>query len=242
MKWEDWNIEDSWTYRLTFLNEEEGVLSCFVQDTEQITFLVYPVAEGEAELRIQDIGLWSEIEEIENIPEIVIRKITKCIIGALDVMGDAGYPEVSFLAEKATKVEKILGSTRVVRKKYSEYMMYLPPEEVENTINCSDTDEILRYEEEGGGYICRNADRSFFARVAPYGTGWYVYEVEVRYDRRRTGIGTACMRLLAERFLQLYLQVGSYNEPAVCLYRKLGFQVIEELCYYGKAEEGMDQR
>lgn len=237
----DWNSEDIWTYRLTFSNEEEGILSCLINGKEQISFLVYPVAEGEAELRIQDMGLISEVEETANIPEIIIRKITKCIMGAYETLEDAGYPEVSILAEKATKIEKILSSTRVVQKKYSEYMMYLPPEAAENTTSSNQTGEVLRYEEEKGGYLCRNADRSFFARVAPFGSGWYVYEVEVRYDKRRTGIGTACMRLLAERFLQLYLQVGSYNEPAVCLYRKLGFQVIEELCYYGK-EEGIDQR
>lgn len=242
MKWEEWNLEEPWTYELEFLNEEEGVLSCFLRKTKQVTFLVYPMAEEEAELRVQDIELPDEIEEIENIPEIIIRRITKCIIGVLEVLEDAGYHEVVFLAENATKIGKILDSTPVVQKKYSEYMMYLPPEAVESTTDGSDTDEVLRYEEKEGGYICRNADRSFFARVAPFGTGWYVYEVEVRYDKRRTGIGTACMRLLAERFLQLYLQVGSYNEPAVGLYRKLGFQVIEELCYYGKAEEGIDQR
>lgn len=226
--------ENQIMHQLTFLSDEEGVLSFFEEETEILRFLVYPIGNGEAEAKAQNIGLLGEIEECENIPEIIIRKITKCLTELFGILDNAGLPTVLILAEKATKFEEILGSTSVVQKEYSELMMYLPPERADATRDCGAREEVLRYEQDEEGYICRNADRSFYARVAPYGDGWYVYEVEVKYDRRRTGIATACMGILAERFLQLYLQVGSYNEPAVRLYEKLGFQVIEELCYYGK--------
>ena len=221
-------MESKITHQLTFLNEEEGVLSFFEDGKEILRFSVYPFEDGETEVKAQNVGILEEIQEFDIIPEIVIRKITKCIIGLFDSMEEAGFTETLILAEKATKLEEILHSTDVVRKAYSELMMYLPPENAETTRSCGEREEVIRYEQTEEGYICRNADRSFFAKVARYRDGWYVYEVEVRYDKRRTGIATACMGILTERFLQLYLQVGSYNEPAVRLYEKLGFLKIKE--------------
>lgn len=228
-------VESKITHQLTFFNEEEGAIAFFEEGKELFRFSVYPFEGGEAEVKAQNVGLLEEIEECDIIPEIITRKVTKCVMTLFAVMEEAGFTETLILTEKATKLEEILGSTGVVQKAYSELMMYLPSENVETTRSCGKREEVIRYEQTEEGYICRNADRSFFAKVARYGDGWYVYEVEVRYDRRRIGIATACMGILAERFLQLYLQVGSYNEPAVRLYEKLGFQVIEDLCYYGKA-------
>lgn len=227
--------ENKITHQLTFADEEEGVLSLSEGELECFRARVYPMGDGEAEVSAQDVGILSEIQKYDIIPEFVIRKVIKCIIVTIGALKENGITEPVFLTEKATKFEEILGSTTVVQKRYSEFMMYLPPEQVETTRNCGRREELIRYEQTEEGYICRNEDRSFFAKVSPYRDGWYVYEVEVRYDRRRTGIATACMGVLAERFLQMYLQVGSYNEPAVRLYEKLGFQVIEELCYYGEA-------
>ncbi len=66
---------------------------------------------------------------------------------------------------------------------------------------------------------------------------FYLYEVEVAKNVRNTGIATKCLNrlfqmLAAEQPVTVYLQVGSYNEPAVHLYKKLGFEISEELCYY----------
>ena len=228
-------MEGKITTKLEFYNEEEGVFSLYEEEEELLRFLVYPFEDGEAEIKAQDVGLMREIQDYEIIPEIVTRRIISCLVSAFGVLEKAGYPETLIVTEKATKLEELLGSTNVVQRSHSELMMFLPPERVDDTINCSEREEIIHYEQVEEGYICRNEDRSFYAKVSPYRDGWYVYEMEVRYDRRRTGIATACMGVLSERFLQLYLQVGSYNVPAVRLYEKLGFCVIEELCYYGKA-------
>lgn len=229
-----YGMEHKITHQLSFLNEEEGELSIAEEGNEVLRFFVYPIGKEEAEIKAQDIGFLCEIQEHTIIPEIVIREVTKLLIYAFEVLKKAGYPETHIVTEKATKFEEILGSTGVVQKEYSEYLMFLPPDVADTARSCGNKEEMLRYEQMEEGYICRNTDRSFYARVSRYGDGWFVSEVEVRYDRRRTGIATACMSALAERFLQLYLQVGSYNEPAWNLYNKLGFQVIEELCYYGK--------
>ena len=61
-----------------------------------------------------------------------------------------------------------------------------------------------------------------------------LYEVEVKEDLRNKGFGTKYMLSLMNSFkdMTLFLQVGSKNVAAVKLYRKLGFEVTEEVCYY----------
>ena len=71
---------------------------------------------------------------------------------------------------------------------------------------------------------------------------FYLYEVEVEKKFRNEGIATRCLTglfslLSQEAPVTVYLQVGSYNEPAVHLYKKLGFDISEELGYYVLEEE-----
>lgn len=224
--------ENKITCRLSFVNEEEAVLSLSEEENEEMRFFVYPMGDGEAEVTAQDVGLLAKIQKREITQEKVISKMIKCIIKGLQTLEKSGYPTVVFVEKKGSTFEEILHSTDVVQKEYSEYMMKSPEKRQRTTSSCAETTEKMVCEETEEGYECRNEDRSFFARVNPYRDGWYIYEVEVLYDKRRTGIATACMRALMERFPQLYLQVGSYNEAAMGLYEKLGFEVLEELCYY----------
>ena len=217
---------------LSFLNEEEAILSLYETEEKMLRFFVYPMGEGMAEVTAQDMGLLSRNQKIEEMSGKITEKMTKYIIKVFEVLEQAGFSEVTFVERKGTNFEQILRSTEVVQKIYSEFMMKSPKKRATTTSSCVDKTEKMKYSEDEGGYVCRNKDGSFFARVSSYQDGWYVYEVEVSYDKRRIGIGTECMRNLMERFPQLYLQVGSYNEAAMGLYRKLGFEVIEELCYY----------
>ena len=70
---------------------------------------------------------------------------------------------------------------------------------------------------------------------------FYLYEVEVKKKSRNKGIATKCLTelfslLSQEMPLTVYLQVGSYNEPAIHLYKKLEFDISEELGYYAPIE------
>ena len=225
--------KDKIVSRLTFLNEEEGRLSLVTWDGDEICFSVYPMGDGVAEVATQDMGFLLKNEESFKIDSKITYKMTKCIIEALRTLKEAGFSNLSVLGEKGSIFEEILGSTGVVQKQYSEYLMKYLGKRPETTSSCAKSSQKMSYKKTEDGYECRNKEKSFFARVSPYRDGWYVYEVEVSYDKRRTGIGTACMELLQERFLHVYLQVGSYNEPAMGLYRKLGYQIEEEICYYG---------
>ena len=68
---------------------------------------------------------------------------------------------------------------------------------------------------------------------------FYLYEVEVLEHLRNQGIATNCLQQLGSdlvkkskgREVTIFLQVGSYNEPAIHLYQKLGFELSEEICY-----------
>jgi ribosomal protein S18 acetylase RimI-like enzyme len=147
--------------------------------------------------------------------------------------------------QKGTKTAEILDSTAVVQKLYSEYMMkcYFKPQ---NSTDCgSDFLEMTKTED---GYVCENKEKNFFCRLLSYEAErqeehcYYLYEVEVKKKNRNKGIATICLTQLfsllsQETPLTVYLQVGSYNEPAVHLYKKLGFEISEELGYYVLAEE-----
>ena len=106
--------------------------------------------------------------------------------------------------------------------------------------------------EEEDGLVCENKEGTFFCRLLPYESkgddvqSFYLYEVEVDEAVRNQGIATACLKELfvtlskeaagnpnaARKQVKILLQVGSYNAPAVHLYKKLGFEIYEELCCY----------
>ncbi len=75
-------------------------------------------------------------------------------------------------------------------------------------------------------------------RVSIEGAWAGVTSVDVAPDRRRQGIGSAVMRTVLEWAAQrqakaAYLQVRAKNEPALALYRRLGFVTHHPYCYRG---------
>lgn len=230
--------------KLEWLTEEEGRI--VFSETEDIRYTVqfFVTGEEEAEFRLQDIVFPQDWEENTKIQKEIILDVTKIIKETFHLLWEEGLEEVALMEQNGSKWAEILDSTKVVQKVYSEYMMcrrFL----AEKTTDSSDT--FLQVMQEEDGYVCENKEHTFFCRLLPYEskmpgeTCFYLYEVEVDKSARNRGIATRCLTELFRRLAQkvpvmVYLQVGSYNEPAVHLYEKLGFEVSEELCYYAMEE------
>lgn len=228
--------------KLEWLNEEEGTIR-FLEEACPVV-QVYVTGGEEAEFRLQDIVFPKDLTENEKTRKEIICKVTKSLKEAFRLMWDEGYEETVLVEQKGSELGKILDSTCVVEKVYSECLMYRRFE----TKKTTDSSEIrINLIEEEEGLLCENEEKTFFCRLLPYSAKnpgencFYLYEVEVKQNKRNKGIATACLeelfrQLAKETPVSIYLQVGSYNEPAVHLYEKLGFEVSEELCYYALAE------
>ena len=231
-------------YKLEWQNEEEGILTCF--DGEDFCLVVncYVTGPEDAELQIQDIVSGQKNEKNDNLREEIILKMTECLSECFRLLWEEGYEETVLVEKNGTKFAETLNSTDVVQKCYSEYMMkrYI---KTEKSTDCGL--RSLSLTKTGEGYDCKNKEQSFFCRLLDYQgrqlgeTAFYLYEVEVSKKERNKGIATACLtelfrRLSAETAVTIYLQVGSYNELAVHLYEKLGFEICEELRYYAMTE------
>ncbi len=73
------------------------------------------------------------------------------------------------------------------------------------------------------------------------GTQFYLFGLKTEEKFRRTGMASCLLKELAKEYSEnpeavLRLQVSSKNEPAMCLYRKLGFRTEEEREYYKTKE------
>ncbi|MBP3568654.1 MAG: GNAT family N-acetyltransferase [Lachnospiraceae bacterium] len=230
--------------KVEWLTEEEGTITFSENKTRWLTVQFFVTGEEEAEFRIQDVvfsGVW---EENGNSRQEIIQKMTNCLNEAFERLWEEGFEEVVLVEQKGTKWAELLDSTKVVQKVYSEYMMCRRFDAKKTT---GSGENRLQITEEQEGWFCENREKTFVCRLLPYRAGtleeqsFYLYEVEVNRKQRNKGIATAC---LTELFLQLakdtavtvYLQVGSYNEPALHLYQKLGFTISEELCYYALKE------
>ncbi len=73
------------------------------------------------------------------------------------------------------------------------------------------------------------------------GQAVYFYGFEITENLRNQGLGSACLFLLLETCFSLpgsekpgkiFLQVSGQNAPAMALYKKAGFQIMESLSYY----------
>lgn len=80
-------------------------------------------------------------------------------------------------------------------------------------------------------------------RILPMerGEGCYLFGLKTKEEFRRTGMATRLLREIAKEYEKdkdavMRLQVSSQNQPAECLYRKLGFLTEDEREYY-KTEE-----
>ena len=229
---------------LKWTSEEEGIITISGKNNAVFTARVYVTGPEEAEFRIQDVVLLEELTVNDKKQQEIICKVTKCLNAVFELLWDAGFEEVALVEKSGSKLEEILNSTKVVQKAYSEYMMCRRLEQEKST---GSGEYVLHMNPDENGYVCENEERSFFCRLLPYDSKaseevcFYLYEVEVEEQQRNKGIATACLtelfcKLAAETPVTIYLQVGSYNEPAVHLYEKLGFEVSEEWCYYAFAE------
>lgn len=230
--------------KLEWLSDEEGRIIFFEEDKPFLTAEFFLTGEDEAEFKVQNV--MSEEETIgENLlSEKMVVKVTECLLECFQLLWNEELEEVVFVEQRGTKIEELLNSADVLQKIYSEYMMkrHLEPQNVsEDKVNFL---ELTKTED---GYICENKEKSFFCRLLSYEAeavgeqSFYLYEVEVKKKSRNKGIATKCLTglfsLLSQKApLTIYLQVGSYNEPAVHLYKKLGFDVSEELGYYIPAQ------
>ena len=229
---------------LEWLNEEEGTITVSKKNIPLLTAQVYVTGPEEAEFRVQDVVFPEELTVKDKKQQEIICKMTKFLSVAFELLWDEGFEEVVLVEKRGSKLEKTLNSTKVVQKAYSEYMMCRC---FEQEITTGSGEHVLHISSEENGYVCENEEHTFFCRLLPYDAKTeeeaccYLYEVEVEKKQRNQGIATACLtelfrKLAADAPVTIYLQVGSYNEPAVHLYEKLGFEVSEEWCYYAYAE------
>lgn len=227
-------------HKLEWLTEEEGVITFYENGTTFLTVKAYVTGEEEAEFQLQDIVFPEKEVKNTDMQEEVISKMTDCISESFRLLWEEGFEETILVERHGTKMADLLDSTCVVQKIYSEFMMSRRLEPQKST-GCGLP--LVKLTKDESGYCCENEEKTFFCRLLSYraeksaASGFYLYEVEVDKKKRNQGIATACLtelfRLLSENApVMIYLQVGSYNEPAVHLYKKLGFQVSEELCYY----------
>ena len=231
--------------RLQWLNEEEGILTVLEQGKEKLRVRGFVLSEEEAELKPE----WAEIVETTKqtgkICEKVISEMTECIFECFLQMWNRGFEETSLVEQAGTDIAYILDSIPVVKHIYSEYMMQCSFVQNQSFVCNSDKLKLIENED---SIICENAEGTFFCRLLPYTAqqaeekSFYLYEVEVDEKERNKGIATNCLKTLfgqlaEESPVTVYLQVGSYNEPAVHLYEKLGFERTEELKYYVPEED-----
>lgn len=231
--------------KLEWQSEDEGRI--FVLENKRKIFEaeVFVTGEEEAELRILDVVFLQKTEENKEKQEKVIFRMIKCLKECFRLLWEEGLEAVALVEPAGTKIAEILDSTKVVQIAYKEYMMKnsLEPQK---TTGCGQNTLLLTKEEEG--FCCEDGEHDFFCRLLPYGPEssdrreFYLYEVEVVPSKRNRGIARRCLtelfgRLQEEGPVVIYLQVGSYNEPALHLYKTMGFTVAEELRYYAFEEE-----
>ncbi len=232
-------------YKLEWLTEQEGRIVFSEEGMPFLTAQFFITGEEEAEFRLQDIVFLEKTTDIDNIPEEIIQKMTKCISECFRLLWEEGLEETVLIAEEESKVAEMLDSTNVVQIAYKEWMMKCRFEPLEST-DCGLKN--LKVTENEDGFAVENKDKSFFCHIMEHKTEllkdqkFYLYEVEVKKKKRNQGIATACLTELFQYLskdtpVTVLLQVGSYNEPAVHLYKKLGFEISEELRYYAMEEE-----
>lgn len=232
-------------HKLEWLSEEEGRIAFFENSEPVLTAEIFITGEEAAEFKIQDVVFVDKTTKNNNLSKEIISKMTECLPKCFRLLWEDGFDEVVLVEQQGTKVAEILDSTAVVQKLYSEYMMkcYFKPQ---NSTDCGL--DFLKLTKTEDGYVCENKEKNFFCRLLSYEAErpeeqcYYLYEVEVKKNSRNKGIATKCLtqlffQLSREVPLTVYLQVGSYNEPAVHLYKKLGFDISEELGYYVFPEE-----
>ncbi len=225
-------------YELQWNNEEEGSLVFLEKATEWLCFDVFLVGE-DAELVIKSGEIVDKVRQSETISGKLLEQIKKCIKRAFSLLWNKGIEEVFLVEKQGESLVKLLKEVSIIELVYSEYMM---KRKFSTKDICQKNEIELEIIEEEDSFICENKEKSFFCRLLPYQeeSGFYLYEVEVLEHLRNQGIATKCLKQLCSDLVKrsgekkevtLYLQVGSYNKPALHLYQKLGFELSEEICY-----------
>lgn len=226
---------------LTWKEEEEGVAVFRQFGREFCRVFIYATEEDTAELLLEPSP------KLETAGKKAVSKLRKCIALLDAALKKDGFTEYYFVAEERSPAAKFfhaLSSAGAVERAYSEFMLKRLPKKEEGF--CERNLSIEQSEQE---IICTRTEEEglFSCRLRPYRDGCYIYGVLVREDMRGKGIGTAAMRELLARTDELpaaaatgglYLQVGSYNEPAMRLYRGLDFETETEFVYYRRLPDG----
>ena len=229
--------------RVEWLSDEEGSI-CFYDNDKLFLRAQMFIAGEEAEFRLQDIVVPEKEAKYDNMYKEITSKVISCISETFRILWKKGCDETTLVEQEGSKIAQMLDSTEVVSVAYSEYMMKGSFASQKST-GCGLAS--LTMTKNGDGYSCENEEKTFFCRLLRYETEqpeeacYYLYEVEVSKTERNKGVATACLtelfrRLSLQSAVTIYLQVGSYNEPAVHLYKKLGFEISEALRYYTMAE------
>lgn len=226
-------------YTLYWNSEEEGILTFFDNDkTEWLCFNIFVLGE-EAELVIKRGSIVDKCKKLDSIGGKLLDRLEDCIWKACSLLWKRGIEEVFFVEKQGELLIQALREADRMERVYSEYMMKRKFSTEDRSSNLLGEIEITIEED---SFVCENKERSFFCRLLPYqeDNSFYLYEVEVLETVRNRGVATNCLRQLfselvkkreAVKEVTIYLQVGSYNEPALHLYQKLGFELSEEICY-----------
>lgn len=224
---------------LFWKKEDEGIAIFRQRGKEFCRFFVYVIEEDTAEL------LLDSSDNLAKADEKTLCKVKECISMLDSALRKEGFTDCYFTAKESCPTAKIfhaLVSEGAAEKVYSEFMLKRLPKEAEKSKERNLS--IRQLEDE---ILCTRDDMEelFLCRLRPYKDGYYLYGVFVREDMRGRGIATASMKELLARMDELpkasgtlYLQVGSYNEPAMRLYRRLGFETETEFGYYRVACQG----
>lgn len=234
----------TWTWK----GEDEGEAVFLQRGKEFCRIFVYVTAEDAAELVLK----LSAAAEPASQGKAFLSDVEGCFAALAAALRKEGLTECSFLSEEGSQGAGLfhaLADAGVVQKAYSEFLLKKElSEELQKQQKLQEEPQIQQGKPNlldisgtaEGVFLCTAADGLFSCKLRCYQDGYYVYEVLVREGMRGRGIGTAAMSELLARLGELpqtaagtlYLQVGSYNEPAMRLYRRLGFEIETELCYY----------
>lgn len=208
--------------RLCWKTDEEAKVSCRRFGKTVAMGQLYAVGEDAAEV------VW------QTLPGQT-RTVDRLLCGVKKKAAACGLPVCSFPAEEPSAADDALKAAGAVRYDCTEYLLKWEPSVQQQAVFAPEA-VLLRQQEEGETKRIqgiRDGASVFSARLAPYRDGSYLYEVEVPDGLRNQGIGTAALRqILLRQRTPVYLQVGSYNERALHLYRKLGFRTETGLNYY----------
>jgi ribosomal protein S18 acetylase RimI-like enzyme len=209
------------------------------EDEQKLTGLgfeaeVFDAGRNEAEVKLS-VNKLSEMNPSAAAKKVgrLVRKVTKHLV-------KKGFRSVFYIAERGTPLVTALSMCGACGLDHSEYMMKWQADEDEifhneaGIVFTGGEEDDTDLEQKDAIVVNSAEPDAFSAKLMPYKDGMYVYEVEVKRELRRQGYGTRYMHSVMNSFkdMPLYLQVGSKNTAACALYKKLGFEVSQELCYY----------